>query len=152
MQNRFRKRLSYKLARNTVLLAMGVGLLLNLVQVGLDYASARKTMADEISALLEISHSPASQIAYNIDVRLAEELLEGLLHHPATIDTRIIDDNGRTLAAVSESSPESNYRWLSDLLFGESLQFTQDLSVPQVTDLALGRLQVTIDTLSLIHI
>ena len=146
MQNRFRKRLSYKLARNTVLLAMGVGLLLNLVQVGLDYASARKTMADEISALLEISHSPASQIAYNIDVRLAEALLEGLLHHPATIDTRIIDDNGRTLAAVSESSPESNYRWLSDLLFGESLQFPQDLSVPQVTDLALGRLQVTIDT------
>ena len=53
MQNRFRKRLSYKLARNTVLIAMGVGLLLNLVQVGLDYASARKTMADEISALLE---------------------------------------------------------------------------------------------------
>lgn len=146
MQKRFRKRLSYKLARNTVLLAMAVGLLLNLVQVGLDYSSARKTMADEIGALLEISHSPASQIAYNIDVRLAEELLEGLLQHPATIDARIIDDNGRTLAAVSESSPESNYRWLSDILFGESLQFTRNLSVPQLTDLALGRLQVTIDT------
>lgn len=146
MQNRFRKRLSYKLARNTVLLAMGVGLLLNLVQVGLDYANARQTMTDEISALLEISQSPASQIAYNIDVRLAEELLEGLLHHPATIDARIIDDGGRTLAAVSESSTGSNYRWLSDLLFGESLQFTQKLSVPQLTDLALGHLQVTIDT------
>jgi signal transduction histidine kinase/ActR/RegA family two-component response regulator len=146
VQNQFRKRLSYRLARNTVLLAMGVGLLLNLVQVGLDYANARQTMTDEISALLEISQSPASQIAYNIDARLAEELLEGLLHHPATIDARIIDDGGRTLAAVSESSTGSNYRWLSDLLFGESLQFTQKLSVPQLTDLALGHLQVTIDT------
>ena len=79
MTTAFQKRLSYRLTRDTVLIAMVLGLMLNIVQVTLDYFSARDSMEQEIRALIEISHSPASQIAYNIDIRLAEELLDGLL-------------------------------------------------------------------------
>ena len=104
MTTAFQKRLSYRLTRDTVLIAMVLGLVLNLVQVTLDDFSARDSMEQEIRALIEISHSPASQIAYNIDIRLAEELLDGLLRHPATIDARIIDNNGQTMAAASQSS------------------------------------------------
>jgi len=125
---------------------MVLGLVLNIVQVTLDYFSARDSMEQEIRALIEISHSPASQIAYNIDIRLAEELLDGLLRHPATIDARIIDNNGQTMAAASQSSPDSRYRWISDLLFGDSRVFSQELVVPQLSDLSLGSLTVTIDT------
>ncbi|PXX91095.1 hybrid sensor histidine kinase/response regulator [Marinobacter vulgaris] len=125
---------------------MVLGLILNIVQVTLDYFSARDAMEQEIRALIEISHSPASQIAYNIDIRLAEELLDGLLRHPATIDARIIDNNGQTMAAASQSSPESRYRWISDLLFGDIRVFSDDLMVPQLSDLSLGNLTVTIDT------
>ncbi|EMP55686.1 integral membrane sensor hybrid histidine kinase [Marinobacter santoriniensis NKSG1] len=146
MSNWFRKRLSYRLTRDTVLVAMAVGLVLNLIQITLDYFSARESMESEVHALMEISQSPASQIAYNIDVRLAEELLDGLLRHPATIDARIIDSEGLTMAAASQSSLSSPYRWLSDLLFGESLTFSSELHVKQLQDLPLGRLVVTIDT------
>ncbi|NMT63949.1 hybrid sensor histidine kinase/response regulator [Marinobacter orientalis] len=125
---------------------MVLGLALNVVQVTIDYFTARESMEQEIRALIEISHSPASQIAYNIDIRLAEELLEGLLRHPATIDARIIDNNGQTMAAASQSSPESRYRWISDLLFGDSRVFSEDLMVPQLSELSLGNLTVTIDT------
>ncbi|MFN2360100.1 MAG: ATP-binding protein [Marinobacter sp.] len=125
---------------------MVLGLVLNIVQITLDYFSARDSMEQEIRALIEISHSPASQIAYNIDIRLAEELLDGLLRHPATIDARIFDNNGQTMAAASQSSPESRYRWISDLLFGDSRVFSQELMVPQLSDLSLGNLTVTIDT------
>jgi len=142
----FQKRLSYRLTRDTVLIAMVLGLVLNVVQVTLDYFNARDSMEQEIRALIEISHSPASQIAYNIDIRLAEELLDGLLRHPATIDARIIDSNGQTMAAASQSSPDSRYRWISDLLFGDSRVFSQELVVPQLSDLSLGSLTVTIDT------
>lgn len=142
----FKKRLSYRLTRDTVLIAMVLGLVLNIVQVTLDYFSARDSMEQEIRALIEISHSPASQIAYNIDIRLAEELLDGLLRHPATIDARIIDNNDQTMAAASQSSPQSRYRWISDLLFGDSRVFSQELMVPQLSDLSLGKLTVTIDT------
>lgn len=146
MTTAFQKRLSYRLTRDTVLIAMVLGLVLNIVQVTLDYFSARDSMEQEIRALIEISQSPASQIAYNIDIRLAEELLDGLLRHPATIDARIIDNNGQTMAAASQSSPDSRYRWISDLLFGDSRVFSQELVVPQLSDLSLGSLTVTIDT------
>lgn len=146
MTNTFKKRLSYRLTRDTILVAMALGLILNLVQITLDYFSARDSMEAEVNALIEISHSPASQIAYNIDVRLAEELLDGLLRHPATIDARIIDNEGHTMAAASQSSPVSPYRWLSDLLFGDSRSFSSELEVRQLANLPLGRLAVTIDT------
>ena len=146
MFNRIRQRLSYRLTRDTVLVAMVLGLVLNLIQITLDYFTARESMDREVRALIEISQSPASQIAYNIDVRLAEELLDGLLQHPATIDARIIDSDGQTMAAASQSSPVSRYRWISDLLFGASRVFNEELQVPQLADLPLGQLVVTIDT------
>ncbi|MGB1949883.1 MAG: ATP-binding protein [Marinobacter sp.] len=146
MTRLFRKRLSFRLTRDTVLLAMALGLMLNIVQVTLDFFSARESMEEEIRALIEISHSPASQIAYNIDVRLAEELLDGLLRHPATIDARIIDNDGHTMAAASQSSPVSPYRWISDALFGANRTFSDELRVRQLADLPLGTLTVTIDT------
>ncbi|WP_228743391.1 ATP-binding protein [Marinobacter sp. F4218] len=125
---------------------MALGLALNLIQITLDYFNARESMEEEIHALIDISVSPASQIAYNIDVRLAEELLDGLLRHPATIDARIIDNDGQTMAAASQSSPVSPYRWASDLLFDSSRVFSQELRVPQLEELPLGQLIVTIDT------
>lgn len=146
MTTPFRKRLSFRLTRDTVLVAMLLGLVLNVAQVTLDFFSARESMEQEISALIDISHSPASQIAYNIDNRLAKELLEGLLQHPATVDARIIDNNGETMAAASQSSPESGYRWISDIMFGASTSFQGKLSVPQLSGRSLGHLAITIDT------
>ena len=72
MINGFRKRLSFRLTRDTVLIAMALGLVLNLVQITIDYFNARAAMEEDVHALIDISVSPASQIAYNIDVRLAE--------------------------------------------------------------------------------
>jgi len=144
--NGFRKRLSFRLTRDTVLIAMALGLVLNLVQITIDYFNARAAMEEDVHALIDISVSPASQIAYNIDVRLAEELLDGLLRHPATTDARIIDNDDQTMAAASQSSPDSPYRWASDLLFASNRVFSEELRVPQLEDLPLGRLIVTIDT------
>ncbi|WP_166265824.1 hybrid sensor histidine kinase/response regulator [Marinobacter caseinilyticus] len=125
---------------------MLLGLALNVVQVTLDFFHARHAMDDEIRALMEISHSPASQIAYNIDARLAEELLDGLVKHPAIVDARIVDPEDRTLAAASRNSPESRYRWLSDLLFEPSQFYAVNLRVPQLAEIPLGELAITIDT------
>ncbi|RBW49854.1 ATP-binding protein [Marinobacter sp. F3R11] len=146
MTRGLKHRLSFRLTRDTVLIAMVLGLALNAVQITLDYFSAQEFMDADVRALLEISVNPASQIAYNIDVRLAEELLDGLLRHPATVDARIIDNRNNTMAAASTSSPVSPYRWISDELFGSSRVFSQELHVSQFENLSLGQLVVTIDT------
>jgi signal transduction histidine kinase/ActR/RegA family two-component response regulator len=125
---------------------MALGLILNLVQITLDYFNAQTSMSEEVHALLDISVNPASQIAYNIDIRLAGELLDGLLRHPAIINAKMTDHDGQIMASASKSSPESPYRWVSDLLFGASREFSRELRVPQLEGLRLGRLIVTIDT------
>ncbi|HTN33320.1 MAG TPA: ATP-binding protein [Marinobacter sp.] len=142
----FRQRLSYRLTRDTVLVAMVLGLVLNIVQITLDYSNAQASMNEEVHALLDISVNPASQIAYNIDIRLAGELLDGLLRHPAIIDARMVDHDGQTMAKASKVSPKSPYRWASDMLFGASREFNRKLSVSQLEGLQLGSLIVTIDT------
>lgn len=139
-------KLSIRLTRNTVLLALFLGILLNLVQVTVDYFQARDSMDQDIQALLDISHSPASQIAYNIDTRLAQELLEGLLRHPAIVQASIVGPEGKVLASRQRHASQSPYRWLSDMLFGPSKTYSEELRVPQLSNIDLGHLNLTIDT------
>lgn len=146
MHSRLSQRLSFRLTRNVVLSALTLGVVLNLGVVTLDYLNARTSMDNEIQALMEISHSPASQIAYNIDTRLAEELLDGLLRHPAIVQARIEDPRGRILAQRERPTRAGAYRWLSDFLFGPSREYSEALHVSQLQEMALGQLHVTIDT------
>ncbi len=146
MHSRLSQRLSFRLTRNVVLSALTLGVVLNLCVVTLDYLNARTNMDSEIRALMEISHSPASQIAYNIDTRLAEELLDGLLRHPAIVQARIEDPQGRILAQRERPTLDGPYRWLSDFLFRPSRKYSEQLHVSQLQEMELGHLHVTIDT------
>ena len=139
-------RLSFKLARNTVLVALLLGMVLNLFQVLLDYLNEKTALDQDIKALITISHTPASQIAYNIDSRLAEELLDGLLKHPSIIEAEIIDTDNRVLARKHRQFAESNYRWLSDLLFDPTRNYATRLAVQQLSNVDLGNLNVVVDT------
>src|SRR5690554_569479 len=123
---------------------MGVGLVLNLIQVFVEYHKTGEYMDRDINALMEISHSPASQIAYNIDTRLAGELLNGMVRHPAVIDARIIDPDGHTLAAATSNRVDSSHRWINDLLFGDFRRYETGLRVPDLKEMDLGYLVVTI--------
>ncbi|RMF18151.1 MAG: response regulator [Gammaproteobacteria bacterium] len=143
---KFTNRLSFRLARNAVLIALFLGILLSLVQVLIDYLNEKSSLDKEIRAVISISHAPASQIAYNIDARLAEELLEGLLKHPAIVHAEIVDTDKRVLATRQRERHISNYRWLSDMLFGRDRTYSEALYVQQLDDVKLGDLTVIADT------
>jgi signal transduction histidine kinase/CheY-like chemotaxis protein len=138
--------LSFKQARLTVLIGFLLGTLLSLVQIAIDYASEDASIDREIRSLLQISHNPASRIAYNIDAELAQELTMGLLHSPAVVAARLIDNNNVTLAAVSRPPAESPYRMLSDRLFGKSRQFEDVLHLDHMPNEAIGTLYLDVDT------
>ena len=140
------QRLSFKQAGLTVLVAFILGTVLSLLQVGIDYASEDASINREINALLEISHNPAARIAYNIDAELAQELVLGLLRSPAVISAQITDNNLMTLASVNRPAMQSNYRLLSDFMFGERRQFATELFVSHSPNEALGHLSLEVDT------
>ncbi|MQT72253.1 hybrid sensor histidine kinase/response regulator, partial [Pseudomonas sp. FSL R10-0071] len=90
-------------ARLTVLVGFALGTMLSLVQIGIDYASENAAINREIQSLLDISHNPASRIAYNLDTELAQELAMGLLRSPAITGVQISDNDKNTLAQVRDS-------------------------------------------------
>ncbi|MDG1581805.1 ATP-binding protein [Pseudomonas sp. GOM6] len=139
-------RLSFKQASLTVLVAFILGMLLSLIQIGVDYASEDASIDREIHSLLEISHNPAARISYNIDAELAQELVLGLLRSPAVMRAEIIDNSGLVLASVDRPATQSDYRFLSDALFGERRQFEDPLFVDHAPSEALGVLRLEVDT------
>jgi signal transduction histidine kinase/CheY-like chemotaxis protein len=139
-------RLSFKQARLTALIGFVLGTLLSLIQITVDYASEDASIDREIRSLLEISHNPASRIAYNIDAELAQELTLGLLNSPAVIRARLIDNNNMVLAGVERAPTESHYRVLSDFLFGKSRQFQDSLRLDHMPNDAIGTLFLEVDT------
>ncbi|MGH8330882.1 MAG: histidine kinase dimerization/phospho-acceptor domain-containing protein, partial [Pseudomonas sp.] len=148
MDIKFTNRLSYKQARLTVLVGFILGTLLSLLQIGIDYASEDASINREILSLLEISHNPASRIAYNIDAELAQELTLGLLRSPAIIGAQLIDNNGNVLASVKRPGVQNGYRVISDFLFGANRQFEDRLYLDHLPTESLGTLSLDVDTYS----
>jgi len=146
MDIKFTHRLSYKQARFTVLVGFILGTLLSLLQIGIDYASEDASINREILSLLEISHNPASRIAYNIDAELAQELTLGLLRSPAIISAQLTDNNGNVLANVKRPELQSGYRVISDFLFGAKRQFEDRLYLDHLPEESLGTLSLEVDT------
>ncbi|WP_085627181.1 MULTISPECIES: response regulator [unclassified Pseudomonas] len=146
MDIKFTNRLSYKQARLTVLVGFILGTLLSLIQIGIDYASEDASINREVRALLQISHNPASRIAYNIDSELALELTRGLLESPAVIRARLIDNNQTVLADVERPRLQDRYRPLSDFLFGDQRQFKERLYLTHMPEEYLGTLYLEVDT------
>ncbi|MFY0731443.1 response regulator [Pseudomonas sp. NFX15] len=146
MDIKFTNRLSFKQARLTVLVGFILGTLLSLLQIGIDYASEDASINREILSLLEISHNPASRIAYNIDAELAKELTQGLLRSPAIIGVKLTDNNGIVLANVKRAGVQNSYRVLSDFLFGASRQFEDRLYLDHLPNESLGTLRLNVDT------
>ena len=146
MDIKFTHRLSYKQARFTVLVGFVLGTLLSLLQIGIDYASEDASINREILSLLEISHNPASRIAYNIDAELAQELTLGLLRSPAIISAQLTDNNGNVLANVKRPELQSGYRVISDFLFGAKRQFGDRLYLDHLPEESLGTLSLEVDT------
>ncbi|WP_095137313.1 response regulator [Pseudomonas sp. Irchel s3a10] len=146
MDIKFTHRLSYKQARFTVLVGFVLGTLLSLLQIGIDYASEDASINREILSLLEISHNPASRIAYNIDAELAQELTLGLLRSPAIISAQLTDNNGNVLANVRRPELKSGYRVISDFLFGAKRQFEDRLYLDHLPEESLGTLSLEVDT------
>ena len=139
-------RLSFKQARLTVLVGFVLGTLLSLLQIGIDYASENAAINREIYSLLEISHNPASRIAYNLDSELAQELVLGLLRSPAIIGAQLSDNDKSVLASVQDQPESGRYRALSDFLFGANRSFDDRLYFNHMPEQSVGVLHLEVDT------
>ena len=146
MDTKLTHRLSFKQAKLTVMVGLVLGAMLSLLQIGIDYASETAAINREIQSLLEISHSPASRIAYNLDAELAQELLSGLVRSPAITGAKLTDSDNLVLASVQDQPESGRYRALSDFLFGSSRSFDERLYFDHMPERGMGELHLDVDT------
>ncbi len=139
--------LSLRLAQKTVIAATLLGLAIGFVQVLFDYYRVQENLRESINAALDISEVPAIQIAYNLDTRLASELVDGLLKHKAIVKAEIRDGDDNVLALRERDLSSGSYRSISDSLLGATRDnFVTNLSIDSLDGVILGKLSVVVDT------
>ncbi|GAA3937064.1 response regulator [Litoribacillus peritrichatus] len=140
-----RQRLSYRQARNTLIVAFLLGTIFSLSLITINYYRMQQAVEDQVQALSSITIDPASRIAYNIDIELAKELLKGLVQVPLIRQATIVEPSGNILASAYKEVPESQYTTIIEYLFSKSPQYAFKLSVSHDPTEELGELHLTIN-------
>jgi len=138
------KRLSYRQARLVVMIAVGLGMLFSFLQIYLDYFSTQKEFDSSINQLVDTIKQPAIQAAYTLDRGLAEKVVQGLFHYQAIYKVELLDDSKETLAKDKKALIETQWRWISELIFGQEKIYQIPLFLPQNSQ--FGLLKITVDT------
>lgn len=138
------KRLSYRQARLVVIIAVGLGMLFSCLQIYLDYFSTQKEFDSTINQLVDTIKQPAIQAAYTLDRGLAEKVVHGVLHYQAIYKVELLDDSKEILAKDNKALIETQWRWISELIFGQEKIYQIPLFLPQNSQ--FGLLKITVDT------
>ncbi|MGE0735079.1 MAG: ATP-binding protein [Alphaproteobacteria bacterium] len=138
------------LARRQAVAVMIASLIFALFALGteslLDYRAHVVGIRAAPQRLIDLMRYPASLAAYRLDERFAGSIAEGMFRNPAVLQVSITDDFGHVLVDRRRSAENSDWRALSDSLFGEIRTHTEPL-LHNTTMQRVGYLAVTFDPL-----
>lgn len=97
----FFQRISVRLARNVVLVALLIGFLGAALQVLIDARTQVRQFQSQLDEIALVSGSSAQRAVYLLDNVLAEEVIRGLSNYRFLHQVRILDDRQNVLAAYS---------------------------------------------------
>lgn len=142
------KRLSFKQARNTVLIALGLGLILSGLQILIDFTQVEKETDGLIEQVLSSLKEPAAEAAYGLDDDMAQRVVNGLFEYRPIYYAEVRDDFGHVLAKDSRSLAEGKRKWIVDQLFEPSREYSiaLELTGPDAENKYVGRILVRVDS------
>lgn len=121
------KRLSYRQAKYTVIVALVLGLVFSCIQIAIDIRHSRENMNDKVRQVIHLVEESAVQAAYNIDKDLADRVVKGLINHAYIHYAQIrLDDN--SVLATSDA-PVLNVGMMSQIVEEERRSY----AVPLIT-------------------
>ena len=140
------RRISFKLARTAVIIALAVGFIVSIAQVYLDFTGQRHEITTTVARILNAADPPAHRAVLTLDPFLAQEVVNGLISYEFIFSATIQDELGNILANASRLRDKSNTQWLTPLLAEEFERFDVRLSVPKKLPEHAGRLSIAVDT------
>ena len=103
MKIKLRERLSYKQTRNTILIALILGIIVSLFQIVIDFFEERKRVDSTISQTIAQALEPAALAAFNLDKQMAQNVVSGLFRYQPIYEAKISDET--TLAPLILNEP-----------------------------------------------
>jgi PAS domain S-box-containing protein len=141
----FFHRLSFRQARNVVLMALLLGLIAIGNQIRGDLRLARQESSSAVRQILQMQQHAATQAVWAFDNTLAESVLDGLFSYAPTVEAAVISDVGSILARKERADAGSGkLDWLADLVI-ETTEYTTKLFVPGKKE-AIGSLSIRISS------
>ena len=141
-------RLSFRQARNTVIVAILLGFAASGIDLVNDARREREAQRRTVEEVTQIVTETASKASYDLDASLASDVLKGLSSYQPIFHASIHDEFGARLAVRDRPLVDSRLRILSEWLFGHTL----DLSVPLYYQplnrprMQIGKLNVSVDS------
>ena len=111
--------LPVKLGRYSVLIALFLGLLFSLIQVGMDFRNERQAIDAAIHQLLATLEKSAAEAVYQLDESQGRQVVDGLFVFPSVYRAEIIDDFGDVLVRETRSEPPASPVLIARLLMGQ---------------------------------
>jgi len=144
MEIKFRNRLSINQAKQTVLIAFALGLILSFFQIFFDLIKERKQVDATVSQVVGMLQNPAAMSAYYLDKSQAKTLTTALLEYEPVNIATITDDIGVVLAQSERKITETHKNKLTNLIFGKNKDYAFPLSHNGSSK--IGFLKVNIDS------
>lgn len=141
MWSKLNNNLAFKVALYTVLTATLLGIFIGSFQIWSNFQDRKQRNLETIDSIIATTQPSISLATYNFNMRLNQQLVDGLAAHPEILNASIIDAKGSELAIAAEPDicPTSN---LNALLHGSNNQYDFPLHYQTI---ALGKLTIELN-------
>ncbi len=116
------EKLAFQQARNAVIVAFIVGVVLSTLQITFDYFEKRSALKTTLDSLIESSVKPATESVWNLDEGLAQSVVKGLFSYANTVVASIESEKHERLAFNERALTEKSLRPLVTFLFGDEVK------------------------------
>ncbi len=144
MEIPFQYRISYRQARNTVLVAFILGTILSMTQIGYNLVRERQSVDATVASVIDMLRKSASEAVYNVDTALAEGIIEGLFEYEPIRDVQVVDEFDVVLAHRNRPVTQGSMQWIADIAFGKEKRYHIPLVYGSQQRL-VGHLNVSVD-------
>ncbi len=142
----FTENISYKQARNAVLIAIVLGILFSAAQIGIDLRNEKRLVSETIRQILSTVGETAAEASFNLDKELGQKTANGLFAYGPIIEVSIQDDLGTVIAYAKRPKATTENHYLSDSLFGDITTFSSSLILSGKRAISVGKISVLVDT------
>ncbi len=142
MDIKFRDRLSFRQAKQTVLIAFALGFVLSFIQILFDLVKEERRIDDTVYQVVGMLKEPAGMSVYYLDKIQAQSVTRSLLVYAPVNSAVITDDTGAILAKSERPASENRSSRLKSLLF-ENKNYQIDVGFQELP--YVGVLKVNID-------